>query len=234
MSEEIRKIALEFFKDKFGVMYNKQKELIEKLEEYSDYMVKVRKIQQDHSKRLKVLELAIKNSPPNSHLKEQINALKKKLDNFLFNDDHSKIAGAIAELKERLNRHVQCMHGESSEKKDSGGEQSDEVLRHHPVVDQEIKAGEWFDSVPDSKLPEPNMADGDGNPLIGRISGSAEPENTLTIDQFIHEVKTHDHLLIEEFLDDLESSLAYWNGMVHAKTAVVNDSIKKWQGRLEK
>lgn len=53
--EEIRKIALEFFKDKFSSMYNKQKELIRKIEALEKIcegsFVKV----EDHVKRILVV-----------------------------------------------------------------------------------------------------------------------------------------------------------------------------------
>ena len=57
MSEEkIREIALEFFKDKFGVMYKKQKELEKKLDELSDCDVSNKEYDPMLFKRLEKLE----------------------------------------------------------------------------------------------------------------------------------------------------------------------------------
>lgn len=39
--------------------------------------------------------------------------------------------------------------------------------------------------------------------------------------------------LIKEFVEDLESSLSFWNGRAHAKTGVVEDILNKWKVRRE-
>ena len=85
--------------------------------------------------RIEVLELAIKNSPPNSHLKEQIEALGKSMKLHVGRiDGHELRLGSIADKIKDVEAMTKHSHPHFEEEIGNGGE------RRHPT---------------DSKLPEP-------------------------------------------------------------------------------
>lgn len=80
--------------------------------------------------KIEALELAIKNSPLNSHLKEQIAKLQKRLDEQLQNDMAFKID--INELKEEFNKLKQLIPMEWQQKHNTKGIINlEEVLQDH-------------------------------------------------------------------------------------------------------
>ena len=76
----------------------------------SDENEEIRGYIRDSNRRIEKLELAIKNSPPNSHLREQIKALENKFD--VWRNEANNMITELKETVEMVNNRIQIFIGD--------------------------------------------------------------------------------------------------------------------------